>query len=692
MLSSLCVTPFIGVVAEWRFPGLEKQIIVLSREWGAAFHYRNRTSPCFYSIYTTKSATKKHENPAPVRSMHSRKSRCKLLAMAIANSANLIANHFAFAQEILPTVTTSATRKSLDAQINNPRQLEEDDISVAHERSITDSLQGLPGLSISRSSGYGQPSAIFVRGAGGQGVMTLDGMPLLFSLPGLLNVDGLPTEAIKSAEIQRGPSSAQYSFQALGGAVRLYTHDRDTTGAKLTVEGGTQATLRETLQGGISGKHGRMTLTLNRGDAFDGSQLADSASNPEREQFRFSQGIMRFSTDLSNRINWQGSMLYRKSWVGTDKLGLDKNFQVAFLDDNRSFGQAETWLGQNSVNVEITPDWDSHLQLGYTQLSNTIKAGALLNHMNNRLYLANWRNRHGLIGNESQKIQWQFSWGGQGRHEQGELATNNFAQERTMASGFLETEARYGDLSGQMGIRMEHFDQYGDHPLFKAAAGWQISPRLTLRASGGTGYRIPSYTELFILFFGNRQLKPERSASGDLSLEWLPSNDLHITVNGYYNRYDDLIIQAFEPRRGPISLNVADASVAGVELETQYAWTTSLNSGFSYTYSNSMDLQTNRLLPFRPPHTARIWAQQKFTGLPISLWAETIVRSKTWNDSANSIPTNQSVQFNAAIRYAVTNQFEIYLRGENLTNDHTPVIYSTNMPGTMVFGGFQLDL
>ncbi len=617
-------------------------------------------------------------------------SKPHLVAMAIA--INFAADQYAFATETLPPITVTAPRKPLEVQINNPRQLDTEEVSIAHERSIADVLTGLPGINITKTGGYGQLNAMFLRGAGGQGLTTLDDIPLLLSLPGLQNLDALPSEAVKTAEIQRGPGSAGYPFQALGGAIRLYTQDRQETGAKLSVEGGAFGILRETLQGGVAGKHGRMTLTVNRGDAFDGAHLADSATNPEREPFRFTQGIMRFSTNLSNSINWQGSMLYRKSRTGADKLGLDKNFRVAFLDDGQSFGKAETWLAQNSLNVEITPHWDSRLQLGYTQLASTVKAGTLLSSLNNRMYLVNWRNRHTLVDNEEHKIQWQFNWGGQGRHEQGESQSNRFDQERTMAAGFLETEGRYRDLSGQIGIRVEHFDQYGDQPLFKAAAGWQITPQLTLRASGGTGYRIPSYTELLSLFFGNPQLKPERSASGDLSLEWFPLNGLHIAVNGYYNRYDDLITQAYDPRRGPISINVPDASVAGVELETQYAWTDSLDTGFSYTYSDSLDLQTDRLLPFRPPHTARVWAKQKFTGLPVTLWAETIVRSATWNDSANSIPINQSVQFNASIRYAVTNQLEVYLRGENLTDTRTPQFYSTDMPGIMVFGGFQLGL
>jgi vitamin B12 transporter len=627
----------------------------------------------------------------------------------------------AIAMEILPDITVISPPSPLQQLINNPQLLEEEELSIAHEPSITNVLEGFPGISMTRS-GYGQQSALLMRGAGGQGLVTLDDIPLLPSLPGLQNLDTLPTEALQKAEIERGPAAVYYPFQALGGAIRLYTQDREESGARLSLEGGSFGILRETLQGALSGKMGRMTMTLSRGDAFEGTHLAAAANNPEREPFRFSQGILRFSSDISSRLNWQGSMLYRNSSVGADTLGLDQKHRVAYKDDSRSFGQGETWLAQNSLNIKITPNWSSHLQLGFTQLANTVKAGALQSSMTNRMYLATLRNEYKLIDAEQQKIRWQLNWGGQARHEQGEAERSRdggrvmkddfgelnwgsqnllgqaasvfgrFREERTMAAGFLETEAQYYNLSGQAGVRVEHFDQFGDHPLFKTAAAWRITPELTLRASGGTGYRIPSYTELLSLFFGNLNLKPERSASGDLSLEWFPLKNMHVTVNGYYNRYDDLITQAYDPLKGPISINVADAEVTGMELDAQYAWTDYLDTGFSYTYSDSHDLQTNRLLPSRPPHTARIWGQQKFANLPVTLWAETIARSSTWNDTANTIAIDGSVQVNASVRYAVTNQFEVYLRGENLTNNRTPQFYSIDMPGIALYGGFKLEL
>jgi vitamin B12 transporter len=606
----------------------------------------------------------------------------------------------ACAIDYLPLLTVNPPETPLEQLINNPQILEEEDLFIAHERSITDVLQGYPGLSSSKIGGFGQVGALFMRGAGGQGLVTLDDIPLLQSIPGFFNLDTLPVEAIGRAEIERGPGAAHYSFQSLGGAVRLYTQERADTGGRLSVEGGSFGILRETLQGGLAGKAGRLTATLSRGDAFDGAHLANAAGNPEREPSHFTQGILRFSSDLTARLNWQGSMLYRNSGAGVDKFGIDDQGRIALQDDPNSNAKEETWLAQNSLNYRVSSDWNSRLQLGFTQLATEVNAGTLKNGMLTRLFLANWRNQHIFIEDTRQKIRWHVIWGGQSRQEQGTSTTSagfnqavptRFRQERTLAAGFIDTQGQYGNLSGEAGMRMEHFDRYGDRPLFKAAAAWLMRPSLKLRASGGTGYRLPSYTELLFLFFSNPNLTPERSASGSLGLEWRPVTGMQIAVNGFYQRFDDLITSAYEPNRGPVTLNVADADIAGMEWNAQYAWTDYFETGVSYTFSESHDLNTDKRLPFRPPHSARIWGKHKLAQLPVTLWAETVIRSATWNDSANTLPVDESIQVNAAIRYAVSSRAEVYLRGENLANNHTPQIYSTDMPGIAVYGGFQLD-
>lgn len=603
---------------------------------------------------------------------------------------NGLFNENVYATEILPEITVIAP-KTLTEHINNLKFLDDKDITVAHERSITDVIQGLPGVTVNRVGAFGQTTALYLRGVGGQGVVTLDGLPLLHSLPGVFSFDTLPAEAIESAELIRGVDSADQAFQSLGGTIRLTTHERETTGGKLSVEGGSFGILRETLQAGAVGSLGRITATINRTDAFDGMQAVDKNRNPERDPVHFTQAMTRFSSDLTNKLNWQGSLFYRKSGISIDTYGLNRDNQVVGIDDINGHAEEETWLAQNTLNAQLTDNWNSHLQLGYTQMATHSNLTLAKNKVFTRLYLADWRNRHTLYHDDRLNALLEFNWGGQVRHEQGESTTSDFAQQRTMVASFIQTQGKVGNISSEAGVRVEHYDQFGNRPLFKAAAAWQMMPGFTLRASGGTGFRIPSYTELLFLFFANKNLRPERSASGDLGLEWRPVEDAKINLNGFYNRYDDLIAIAHECFAGPVTLNVADASVAGMELAAQYAWSDQLETGVSYTFSESRDLQTGKALPFRPEHSARFWGRQKLTALPVILWAEALVRSSTWNDFENTLPVGSSLQINAAIRYAVSSKIELFLRGENLTNNRTPQLFSANVPGVAVYGGFKVE-
>jgi vitamin B12 transporter len=595
------------------------------------------------------------------------------------------------ALELLTPITVTPDQITYDQIINNSQLLSEGDLSIAHERSILDVIQGHPGVATTRLGGYGQPSGLLIRGTGGLGLITLDDIPLLNAVPGLFSFDTLPNEAIQSAKITRGVGAIDAPFQALGGAIQLHTKDRLDDGASLSLEGGSFGILRETLNAGLTGSLGRITATFSRGDAFEGNHLATSDKNPERETFQFNQGIMRFSSNLGKRLTWQGSGLFRNSKVGSDALGFDGS-RVVFKDDPLGVGRAETWLAQNSLLAQLTPDWTSQIQLGFTQLNSSLSLGSSQNSLFNRLYIATLRNQHKLIDDQQQALGWHFNWGGQTRHEQGGSRTSGFDEERTLVAGFLETEARYRDVSGQVGVRVEHFDQYGSQPLFKSAVAWRITPALTLRASGGTGYRIPSYTELLTFYFGNLNLQPERSASGDLGFVWSPRKNLKIAVNGYYNCYDNLITQAYHPMRGPYTTNVPDTRVVGVEFDTHYAWNEYLDTGVSYTFSDSQNLQSNKLLPNRSPHIARIWGKQRFVGLPLSLWAEVVLRSKAWNDMENNLVINPAAQVNASIQYSVTESFQIYVRGENLSNDKTSQFYSIDTPGAAVYGGFHFEL
>jgi iron complex outermembrane receptor protein len=76
------------------------------------------------------------------------------------------------------------------------------------------------------------------------------------------------------------------------------------------------------------------------------------------------------------------------------------------------------------------------------------------------------------------------------------------------------------------------------------AGSFRLTNALKLRASGGYGFRIPTYTDLYCsdpTTLGNPNLKPESAWSFDAGIDWRPSRKLALTATGFYSRQHDTI-------------------------------------------------------------------------------------------------------------------------------------------------------
>ena len=189
-------------------------------------------------------------------------------------------------------------------------------------------------------------------------------------------------------------------------------------------------------------------------------------------------------------------------------------------------------------------------------------------------------------------------------------------------------------LDLQAAVRVDHYGDFGTTTNPKLALRWQPTPALMLRASGGTGFRAPSLSELFTpqgigpgdtgnivdpvrckvthleedckLFVnfrlgGNPALRPERSRQSTLGLVLKPAEGAlasadwwHVTVSHTITTLPDDVILSGDPRfeltniiRGPVEAawpglpgpivelietnqNVGRASSSGVDLALHY--------------------------------------------------------------------------------------------------------------------------
>ena len=167
--------------------------------------------------------------------------------------------HLEDAQEL--TVTGSRLDKDRTRQIIRAEVIDEDAIRESGARTLADVLEEQGGIQVNSSLGLG--SEVFVDGLDGRHVLILvDGRPVNGKVNNRVDVSRLPISpgAIDRIEIVRGPMSALYGSEALGGVINIITKKPEAT---TTLDVGGEAEVGgQLLPGGAPwrtlGAHGRL--------------------------------------------------------------------------------------------------------------------------------------------------------------------------------------------------------------------------------------------------------------------------------------------------------------------------------------------------------------------------------------------------------------------------------------------------
>ncbi|MDQ3580688.1 MAG: TonB-dependent receptor [Pseudomonadota bacterium] len=582
-------------------------------------------------------------------------------------------------------------------------------LESSQQRNLNRVLRGLPGVNLHRAGSGTTLSSVSVRGVqSGQGQFTLDGIPLYSGVSGAFNLSAWPADALERIEVVRGVTAPRYGGRGAGGVIRLFTRDERESGGFVHLEGGSYGALSSSIGAGAAGDAGRLTVTANDDEVFDGISHADQENgNPERDGYHGRLGAARFALAPAHRFTLDGSLLYKRSRAEIDGPGTLPDGRPGLRDDLTAFGIEETWVAQTQPSVALNRRWNSSLQLGFTRNRVATRVRDTPFGFDNRLLLARWTNDHllyeGAPGPTGDRATTgsavSFRWGGEVQQEEG---GNQFDRPglplhgaRTIYTGLTESQAWLGRMSGFAGVRVDHYDDLGMHPTAYGGLAYAATNALTVRASGGNTYRAPAFHELFFIpFSGQPGLEPERSVGADLGIDWSPRPASHLSLTGYYSRLDDLIQLTFAPELPGlfVSENIAEARIWGFEVEGEYRWGSSIDSGFEYTYANSTDLVHDRELRKRPRHQGRIYTDWQTMHAPLSVFIEAVYRGRHFDDDANQLLLEDAVYLNAQASYRVNQNVLFYVRGENLNDDRTPETFSFGVPGAAVFGGVRVEL
>jgi iron complex outermembrane receptor protein len=373
-----------------------------------------------------------------------------------------------------------------------------------------------------RGAGGGQADLILRGGSFEQTLVLLNGFRINDSQAAHHNLD-LPVslDAMNSIEVLHGAGSTLHGADALSGVVDFLTAAPATSSLRIRAGGGSFGSHEESLLGTLVRQRWSSRLTANR----------NSSSG--------------FMADRDYR-NEDASL---ESWIGS-RFGVS---DLLFAASDRAFGANQFYGSYNSW--ERTKGWFASVrqELG----SRTVAAFGYRRHTDEFVLL---RNNPSYYENNHVDGSWQASLRRTvplastsvlllGLESDGDSiqSSNLGLHARNRGAGYVDLDLRPANRRWNLsaGLREEVFSGGARSVLAPHLAGsLRLTDRLKLRASGGYGFRIPTYTDLYYsdpATIGNANLKPESAWSGEAGGDWSPSSRLSFTATGFYSHQHDTI-------------------------------------------------------------------------------------------------------------------------------------------------------
>ena len=508
-------------------------------------------------------------------------------------------------RSVEPVVVTATKVETPAEQIGaSITVVDGEDFQTYHYPTVDEALRNVPGVEIRRSGSYGKTSSITIRGANANQVQVLvDGVRVKSPTLGQVDLSDLSPDLIERIEIIRGPQSTLYGADAIGGVVNIIT--RRGTGRPL------QASVQQEV-GNYDTLASRATVT----GAYKILNYALSASHFESNGQFQNDGtdINALSTRAGARLPWNSTLdfifRYNKNDAGVPVKGVFPGPQpiVPIINPNAR-QQSETTIFSLEGKTRPVEWWESRARLSRYENSqgfqDPVDPGVtfdapVFSQVDVERREAEWVNSF-FVGKWSTS-----SVGLEHRREEGE-SRGTFRAATETASVFFEQQLRFFErwfVTG--GFRVEDNSVFGTTTTERGSVAFLIKETGTrLRGSAGTGFRAPTFNDLFFPGFGNPDLEPERSLSYDFGVDQkLWNNRIRLGLTYFQNDFTNLITCCVPlpgaPFGGPV--NVGRARSAGIEFTSEVDVLPNLVASLNYTYTDSENLATARPLPREPRH------------------------------------------------------------------------------------------
>jgi vitamin B12 transporter len=565
----------------------------------------------------------------------------------------------------------------------------------------SDALRLAPGVSIAVSGPKGSQTQVRIRGAeANHTLLFVDG--IRFNDPAAGNearFELLSSDALSRIEVVRGPQSALWGSEALGGVIAVEGADaRRGTGLSALGEVGGLKSGRGFVQGAAAAG----PLDLSAAAGAMGSEGIDELGvrGGERDgywtRFATAKAVARPASGLE--FGLVGHVVEGKSeYDGYDPV----TFQRAeTLDNTRNrIAAGRGWASFEDGGWRLSADLSL---LGSTNRNFT--GGAALNRTAGERLTAGAQVTR-TVGRHRITAAYEHETERFHARDQQYFGATDQDRSRRLEAFVGEWRAQWAPfLATDVAVRHDAFSAFSDATTVRAAAIVSPGGGWTVHGAWGQGIAQPTFYDLYGFFpgsfRGNPSLRPERSESAEIGVMW--HNDVvKVGVSGFFSHLSDEILDVFDP--ATFLSSTANASGRsrrrGVEVEAELRPSKALLLAANYTYLDADEQKAAGTALVRevrrPRHSANVVATWTLGRLTASGTAAYVGARNDVNFDvfpAQAVRLHPYVLASARVGYRLTRQMELYVRAENAFDARYQDAVGYATAGRTVYAGLRLRL
>jgi vitamin B12 transporter len=509
-------------------------------------------------------------------------------------------------------VTANRTQQDQFLTLSATQVISKSEIVALQPQSVTDLLDKVAGVSVVNQGGGGQASSVFMRGTNnGHTLILVDGVRIASATLGSTSFGSISVALIERIEIVKGPRAALWGSDAIGGVIQIFTKKQHLGEGVISAGIGSNGLWKTDASIGLGNEEHSLTLTVSaeESDGFTATKIDGNAYDVDEDGYN----RLSFGAIGESKVNDEFTLHLASRW---EQGGADYDQSIKYYNpDNGKANESEyenyylRVAGQYSKGALFTEVSLATSQDQGETFGNDVKKS-------DSDEIKTQRDQVSALGQYSFNDSTSFTAGVDFYTEEVSTDTDKDAwtegfqkwavEERDVSAIYIQARHQEDAFLFEGAIRRDDIEDVDVEATYNASVGYQINDSWLVSLNRSTGFKAPSFNDLYWPGSGNPDVKPESITSNEILFRSQFSHDGFdgkVEVSFFESEIENLIAWAPDASGAWKPSNINQADIQGFELSLN-----ATDGDFSHQLAlSSIDAKDSKLdvqLARRPELTA----------------------------------------------------------------------------------------